>query len=83
MPRVPQPFDRGFDRIMQKHREDMQATMLSLMETFPGVGLCLFLFDQHAGQPRANYISNTERRQTLEAIKEWVARQEAAHQSNS
>ncbi len=73
---MPPRIDPGMDPIMQKHREQMQAAMEALTEAFPGVGLCLFLFDQHAGQPRANYISNARRSQTLCAIKEWVARQE-------
>jgi hypothetical protein len=54
----------------------MQAVFADLCDALPGVGLCLFLFDEQAGQPRANYISNAERSQTLAAIKEWVARQE-------
>jgi hypothetical protein len=62
---------------MQKHREDMQAVFGALTEVFPGTGLALFLFDADAAGPRANYISNTDRKQTLAAIKEWVARQEA------
>lgn len=78
MPRVPQPFDERFDPIMQRHREDMQATMSALVDAFPGVGLCLFLFDQHAGEPRANFISNADPAPLLAAIKQWVARQEAA-----
>ena len=56
----------------------MQAVFAVLADTMPGVGLALFLFDEHANEPRANYISNTDRQQTLDAIKEWVARQEAA-----
>ncbi len=56
--------------------KDMQAVFADLCDALPGVGLCLFLFDEQAGQPRANYISNAERSQTLAAIKEWVARQE-------
>jgi hypothetical protein len=72
---MPPKIDPGMDPIMQRHRENMQAVMEALIEAFPGVGLCLFLFDQHAGQPRANYISNTERKQTVAAIKEWIARQ--------
>lgn len=71
-----QPFDPGFDPIQQRWRDTMQAAMSALTKAMPGVGLCLFLFDQHAGQPRANYISNTDRSQTLKAIKEWVSRQE-------
>ena len=72
---MPPKIDPGMDPIMQRHRENMQAVMEALIEAFPGVGLCLFLFDQQAGQPRANYISNTERKQTVAAIKEWIARQ--------
>ena len=67
----------GMDPIQAKHRENMQAVMGVLIEAFPGVGLCLFLFDEHASQPRANYISNADRSQTLAAIKQWVQRQEA------
>lgn len=74
---MPPRVDPGMQPLMQKHREDMQATFGALCEAFPGVGLALFLFDADAAGPRANYISNTERRQTLAAIKEWVARQEA------
>jgi hypothetical protein len=73
---MPPKIEGGFDPIQQKWRETMQETMVALEEIFPDVGLCLFLFDQHAGQPRANYISNAARAQTLKAIKEWVARQE-------
>lgn len=67
----------GMDPIQQKHREDMQAAILDLETRFPGVGLCLFLFDKDATGPRANYISNARREQTLDAIKEWIARQGA------
>lgn len=70
-------IDHGMDPIQQRWRDTMQAAMDALTEAMPGVGICLFLFDQHAGQPRANYISNAERKQTIEAVKEWVARQEA------
>lgn len=73
---MPPKIDPGMDPIMAKHREQMQAIMDVLTDALPNVGLCLFVFDQHAGQPRANYISNTHRSQTLAAIKEWVARQE-------
>lgn len=71
-------IDPGMQPLMQKHREDMQAAFGALCDVFPGVGLALFLFDADASGPRANYISNTDRRQTLNAVKEWVARQEAA-----
>jgi hypothetical protein len=64
------------DPIQQRSRETMQEIMGMLTAAMPKVGLCLFLFDQHAGQPRANYISNARREQTLAAIKEWVARQD-------
>ena len=74
---MPPRIDPGMDPIQQRWREQMQAVMGALTENLPGVGLCLFLFDQHVGQSRANYISNCERSQTLAAIKEWVARQEA------
>lgn len=70
-------IDPGMQPLMQKHREDMQAAFAGLCDVFPGVGLALFLFDADAAGPRANYISNTDRKQTLAAIKEWVARQEA------
>ncbi len=75
---MPPRIDTGMDPIMQQHRENMQVTMEALTRCFPGVGLCLFLFDQQAGQPRANYISNTDRKRTVEAVREWVARQDAA-----
>jgi hypothetical protein len=71
-------IDKGMDPIQQRWRENMQAAMEALTKAFPGVGLCLFLFDQEAKPARANYISNTERAQTVEAIKEWVERQQAA-----
>lgn len=74
---MPPRIDKGMDPIQAKHRETMQAVFGAICEAMPGVGMCLFLFDQHAGQPRANYISNARREQTLAAIKEWVARQEA------
>ena len=74
---MPPKIDAGMDPIMAKHREQMQAIMDALTDVLPGVGMCLFVFDPHAGQPRANYISNTERTHTLAAIKEWVKRQEA------
>ena len=67
----------GMDPIQAKHRENMQAVMGALEEAFPGVGMCLFLFDEHASQPRANYISNTDRAQALKAVKQWVSRQES------
>lgn len=73
---MPPRIDPGMDPIQQKWRETMQAAMSALTEAMPGVGMCLFLFDEHASQPRANYISNTDRKQTLAAVKEWVARQE-------
>lgn len=68
--------DPRFAPIMAKHRAAMNGAMQALQEAFPGVGLCLFLFDKTAEGPQANYISNTNRKQTLEAIKEWVKRQE-------
>ena len=74
---MPPKVEKGFSPIQQKHRENMQAAFGALCEVFPGVGLALFLFDADASGPRANYISNTERAQTLAAVKEWVARQEA------
>lgn len=70
------PHSPQFDPIQARHRREMNEAMTALVQLFPGVGLCLFLFDRDAAGPRANYISNTNRRQTLEAIKEWVARQE-------
>lgn len=73
---TPPRIDRGMDPLQQKWRDTMQALFATLCDALPGVGLCLFLFDETAAQPRANYISNTDRRQTLAAIKEWVARQE-------
>jgi len=73
---MPPRIEIGMDPIQQRWRENMQAAMEVLTEAFPGVGLCLFLFDKDARGPRANYISNTAREQALEAIKEWVARQE-------
>jgi hypothetical protein len=74
---MPPRIDLGMDPIQQKHRENMQAVMKGLEDVFPGTGLCLFLFDKDASGPRANYISNARREQTLEAIKEWVLRQSA------
>lgn len=76
---MPPLIEPGFDPLQQKWRETMQAVMAALTDAMPGVGICLFLFDEHAGQPRANYISNAARAQTLAAVKEWVQRQEAAH----
>ena len=73
---MPPRIDPGMSPLQQKHRENMQAAMDALTEAFPGVGLCLFLFDSDASGPRANYISNARREQTLAAIKQWVARQE-------
>ncbi len=75
---MPPKIENGFDPIQAKYRENMQAVFGALCEAMPGVGMCLFLFDEHANAPRANYISNTDRKQTLAAIKEWVARQEAS-----
>ena len=78
MPKIPVPMiERGFDPIQQKWRDTMQSAFGALADAMPGVGLCLFLFlfDLQAGKPRANYISNTDRKQTLAAIEEWVARQ--------
>ena len=71
-------IDPGMDPIQAKWRETMQAVFGALCDAMPGVGMCLFLFDEHAGEPRANYISNAARDQTIKAVKEWVARQEAA-----
>lgn len=73
---MPPRIDKGMDPIPAKHRETMQAIFGAICDAMPGVGMCLFLFDEHAGAPRANYISNADRKQTLTAIKEWVARQE-------
>jgi hypothetical protein len=73
---MPPKVERGFDPIMQKHRENMQSAFAELCNRFPGIGLCLFLFDEHSTGPRANYISNTRREQALSAIKGWVAIQE-------
>lgn len=78
---MPPRIEPGMDPIQAKWRDTMQRVMEALTDTMPGVGICLFLFDQHAGVPRANYISNAERGQTLSAIKEWVSRQEAGHAS--
>lgn len=75
---MPPKIEKGFDPIQQRFRENMQAAFGALVEIFPDIGLCLFLFSPDAANPRANYISNTDRSQTLAAIKEWVARQEAA-----
>ena len=74
---MPPHIEKGMDPLQQRHRENMQAVMRGLEDAFPGVGLCLFLFDADASGPRANYISNARREQTLEAIREWVARQAA------
>lgn len=73
---MPPKIDTGFDPIQAQHRENMQAIFDVLTEALPGVGMCLFVFDEHAGEPRANYISNCHREQTLAAVKEWVKRQE-------
>jgi hypothetical protein len=75
---VPPKVEKGFDPIQAKHREDMQAVFGYLCDAMPGVGMCLFLFDEHAGEPRATYISNCRREQTLAAVKEWVARRRHA-----
>ena len=74
---MPPKVERGFDPIQAKHRENMQEIFGILCDAFPGIGMCLFLFDEHAGKPRANYISNCKREQVLSAIKQWVAIQEA------
>jgi hypothetical protein len=72
---MPPKIGPGFDPIQAKWRDTMQAVFGTICEVMPNVGMCLFLFDQHAGQPRANYISNTGRPQTIAAIKEWISRQ--------
>ncbi len=69
---MPPKIEKGFDPIQAKHREDMQMIFSVLCDHFPGIGMCLFLFDEQ----RANYISNCHRQQTLAAVKEWVDRQE-------
>jgi hypothetical protein len=72
--------DPGFEPIQDEWRAVMNAIMAALDDVFQGAGICLFVFDQDADGPRANYISNASRKQTLAAVKQWVARQESSIQ---
>lgn len=72
-------IENGFDPLHPKHRETMQAVFSDICAALPGVGMCLFLFDEQ----RVNYISNAKREETLLAIKAWVAKQEVVDEPRS
>ncbi len=70
------PFDAGMDPIQARWRDTMQAEFSRLIDAMPGVGMVLFLFDEHAGKGRLNYIANVKREEAIPAMQEWIDRQE-------
>ena len=52
---MPPKVEKGFDPIQAEHRETMQMVFGAFCEAMPGVGMCLFLFDEHAGEPRRTF----------------------------
>ncbi len=66
------PFDAGMDPIQAQWRDTMQAEFRRLIDAMPGVGMVLFLFGEHAGKGRLNYIANVKREEAIPAMQEWI-----------
>ncbi len=66
------PFDAGMDPIQAQWRDTMQAEFRRLIDAMPGVGMVLFLFGEHAGRGRLNYIANVKRDEAIPAMQEWI-----------
>lgn len=66
------------DEIMIQRRRSMRTVESVLHAIFPGAYVFMFFIDKETYQPIAPSLSIAESAQTLAAIKEWVARQEAA-----
>lgn len=76
------PFDAGMDPIQARWRDTMQAEFRRLIDAMPGVGMVLFLFGEHAGKGRLNYIANVKREEAIPAMQEWIDRQEAVEEQS-
>ena len=78
-----QPHDPGMDPIEPSFTDTMKAIADALSEQLPGVGFCLFFFSPSDTTPRANYIANTPRSQTVEAIRSWLHIQQYGKQNEA
>lgn len=67
------------DPIEQRHRDMMNTIMEALVNTFPGCGITLMVFDlgdDPGAKNRMNYISNADRSDMLTAMREFIAKHE-------
>lgn len=56
----------------------MLNTMAAAIDNyFQGEGFALFIFPLDAEPTKADYVSNVQREDMIEALREWLARQDA------
>jgi len=73
---MPTPSDLRHSDIEEKHRTQMNALAALLQDEFPEYGFALLVFDFNS-PGRMNYISNAQRADMVNALKELITKFES------